>query len=212
MTVTINRQDVAAIVAASKFTDQKSNRNGRALACVRVKCGPDGLHVQASDSFRMFGYARPDAACDGPLDVCVDARALAASVKGRPIAMLGVDGPRLVVSDFGGSSASMPCEDVRRFDATRAMQSSYRGAGDCATCDAGRVTLNAAYLQEGAAALKSVFGKSARVYVDAHGGPSSPVSMTATGDGGAVACAFTMPVRGDFRPQAAGAFIDDATA
>lgn len=204
----INRQDLAALAAAYKFTDKRRPD----LAVVRVKLDADGLHVQASDSFRMFGYkngatyTEPDAV----FDVCVNAKALTAAVKGRSLLSLRVEDGALVVTDTCGSSSSVPCEDVRRFNATLAIEQSSRQAASCEECDAGRVHLNASYLQEGATALKSIFGKASEILLDAHGGPSSPVSLVArSSDCEALGCVFTMPVRDSWHAAAASAFIED---
>ena len=71
----INRQDLAALAAACKFTDKKRPM----LAVVRVRLDADGLRCQSTDSFRAFGYVRADAAPADEsafFDVSVNAAAL----------------------------------------------------------------------------------------------------------------------------------------
>ena len=140
----INRQDLAALAAACKFTDKKRP----ILAVVRVRLDADGLRCQSTDSFRAFGYVRADAAPADEsafFDVSVNAAALAAACKGRALALVYVDGGALVVTD-GATESRVRCEDVARADMRAAVDRSRHESGD-----AGTVRLNLAYIQDAAA-------------------------------------------------------------
>ena len=196
----INRQDLAALAAACKFTDKKRP----ILAVVRVRLDADGLRCQSTDSFRAFGYVRADAAPADEsafFDVSVNAAALAAACKGRALALVYVDGGALVVTD-GATESRVRCEDVARADMRAAVDRSRHESGD-----AGTVRLNLAYIQDAAAALKSVFGKKAWALVDSSHGPRSAATVTA-GNGDALASVVVMPVNAPETCDASAAFIE----
>lgn len=189
----INRQDLAALAAACKFTDKKRP----ILAVVRVRLDADGLRCQSTDSFRAFGYVRADAAPADEsafFDVSVNAAALAAACKGRALA--------LVYVDDGATESRVRCEDVARADMRAAVERSRHESGD-----AGTVRLNLAYVHDAAAALKSVFGKKAWALVDSSHGPRSAATVTA-GNGDALASVVVMPVNVPETRDASAAFIE----
>ena len=71
----------------------------------------------------------------------------------------------------------------------------------------GTVRLNLAYVQDAAAALKSVFGKKAWALVDSSHGPCSAATVTA-GNGDALASVVVMPVNVPETRDASAAFIE----
>lgn len=130
-----------------------------------------------------------------------DLAALAAACKGRALALVYVDGGALVVTD-GATESRVRCEDVARADMRAAVERSRHESGD-----AGTVRLNLAYVQDAAAALKSVFGKKAWALVDSSHGPRSAATVTA-GNGDALASVVVMPVNVPETRDASAAFIE----
>lgn len=197
MTMTITATDAAAVAAACKFAEKprRGAWSNPYKTSVRIRLDACGLRVQATDGFRAFGYRRPAGNHDAAeLDVFIDARQLCEAARGlKNGGTVEVDGGTVTIrpNAVGGVCCGTMLASVdvtRRPDLMPCLRSS-RGDGD----GSGHVLVDASYLAEAAAALKAVYGKSARVHVDAAGGVRGILSLVA-GDGDSRAAVCTMPV------------------
>lgn len=189
MRYTIEKEDARALASLAKLADRKSYRT--ALQCIHIVVKGGRLSAYATDSYRLARYQLTkgaEGAEDG--DFTVDAKALAAALKGVKLARLETsesDGLRtLRVWAAGGATTELREVEGRYPDCERLLEH------EKALPEVGNV--NPAYLADVCSVIKSALGAAVSARIETH---TSSAWRISAGDleRGAFLDVMLMPVR-----------------